>query len=718
MQYGALRIYMAFGSSGTGQCKVAEGKLILWQTECPFGIQVRNVNIAGRRTWYLLGCAAIAVLHLGATSFATAQVQNPRPPIDSFFENKAVSDPQFSPSGRYVAVRKSAKGRRDFLIVVDLETQDMKVVADYTDADVARFQWVNDNRLVFHVRDSTQTSADQEDGPGLFAVDRDGNHSVQLADRRIRRGDPQPWHALMLSQPGSQDSDWIYVMHPLYDDQGKYFRMRLRQLNTRTGESRGAPQPAVDASDFMLDFKGEPRLALSHTDIETTVYYRDPVNDEWRELASHGRYSNVRDKFRPLGFGPSGALYVIASAGQDIATLRTFDFAAGAVSKEELVAAPGYDFDGALISSSKILGVRLVTDAETNVWFDKTMQAIQKTVDKALPATVNLLTVPPRPGSPWVMVESYSDLQPSHFFLFNVQSELLVSFGSTYPAIQSKRMAQQQSFRYKARDGLEIPGLLTLPSDTAAQRLPMVVLVHGGPWIRGSSWRWQPESQFLASRGYAVLEVEYRGSTGFGLNHFSAGLKQWGLAMQDDVADGARWAIDKGYADPKRICIAGASYGGYAALMGLVNDPELYRCAFEWLGVTDIELMYTGTWFSKSDASPGYLRHGMPILIGDRIRDAEQLKATSPIKQAGRIHQPLLLAYGGEDKRVPIYHGKKFHSTVTRTNRQVEWIEYSEEGHGWSLPRNRIDFWGRVEKFLDKHIGGPAAAAGKPAGGL
>lgn len=670
------------------------------------------VNASGgwKRCYAL--CAAIAVLQFGAVSHAAAQAV-PRPPIDSFFENRAMSGPQFSPSGRYVAVRQSAKGRRDCLVVVDLETRELKVVADYSDADVGRFQWVNDNRLVFHVRDSTRTSADQEAGPGLYAVDRDGSNAVQLADRRIARSDPQPWHALMLSQPGRQDSDWIYVLHPMYDDRGKYAGTWFRHLNTRTGESRAAPAPPVDVSDFMLDFNGEPRLAFSHTDVATTIYFRDPADDQWRGLARYGHYANTGDKIKPVGFGPNGVLYVAANAGQDIATLRKFDFATGAPSKDDLVVAPGYDFDGTLVTSNKLLGVRMTTDAETNVWFDPAMQAIQKVVDKALPSAVNLLTVPPRPGAPWIMVESYSDLQPSRFFLFHTKTEQLVPFGSTYPAIQSRHMAQQESFRFKARDGLEIPALLTLPANAAPKGLPMVVLVHGGPWVRGASWRWQPESQFLASRGYAVLEVEFRGSTGFGLRHFAAGVKQWGLAMQNDIADGTRWAIANGYADPSRICIAGASYGGYAALMGLVNDPDLYRCAFEWLGVTDIELMYTGTWFSKSDATPGYLRYVMPMMIGDRVKDAEQLKATSPIKQAHRIHQPLLLAYGGEDQRVPIYHGKKFYSAVSRTNKQVEWIEYGDEGHGWSLPGNRIDFWGRVEKFLDKHIGSPAATAGK-----
>ena len=226
--------------------------------------------------------------------------------------------------------------------------------------------------------------------------------------------------------------------------------------------------------------------------------------------------------------------------------------------------------------------------------------------------------------------------------------------------------------------------------------------------MRGASWGWHPQSQFLASRGYVVLEPEFRGSTGFGAAHYKAGFKQWGLAMQNDIADGVRWAIDKGLVDPKRVCIAGASYGGYATLMGLINDPDLYKCGVDWVGVTDINLMY-GSANHTSDMSAEWKRYGMPEMIGDQVKDAAQLKATSPIEQAARIKQPLLLAYGGADVRVPIDHGTKFYSAVKRTNPNVEWVEYPEEGHGFYLPKNSIDFWSRVEKFLDKHIGKGAA---------
>jgi len=206
-----------------------------------------------------------------------------------------------------------------------------------------------------------------------------------------------------------------------------------------------------------------------------------------------------------------------------------------------------------------------------------------------------------------------------------------------------------------------------------------------------------------------VLQPEFRGSTGFGQKHFRAGWKQWGLKMQDDIADGARWAIAQGTADAKRICIAGFDYGGYATLMGLVNDPDLYKCGIDWAGTTDINLLYDGHWNFTSDLPDGWKHYGMPALVGDQVKDAEQLKATSPLVQAARIKQPLLLAYGGADMRVPLPHGTKFYKAVKQGNPDVEWVEYEEEGHGWALPKNRIDFWGRVEKFLDKNIGQAAA---------
>jgi dipeptidyl aminopeptidase/acylaminoacyl peptidase len=210
------------------------------------------------------------------------------------------------------------------------------------------------------------------------------------------------------------------------------------------------------------------------------------------------------------------------------------------------------------------------------------------------------------------------------------------------------------------------------------------------------------EVQFLASRGYAVLMPEFRGSTGYGAKLYQAGFKQWGQAMQTDLADAAQWAIAQGTADPQRICIAGASYGGYATLMGLAQDPGLYRCGIDWAGVSDIQLMYSVYW---SDNTNEFKREGMPVLIGDPKDDAAMLEAHSPLKNASRIRQPLLLAYGAWDLRVPIVHGESLRDALRPHNSNVEWVVYPDEGHGWHKPETNLDFWGRVERFLDRQIG-------------
>jgi dipeptidyl aminopeptidase/acylaminoacyl peptidase len=221
--------------------------------------------------------------------------------------------------------------------------------------------------------------------------------------------------------------------------------------------------------------------------------------------------------------------------------------------------------------------------------------------------------------------------------------------------------------------------------------------------VRGDSWEWNAQAQFLASRGYLVIQPEFRGSTGFGFAHFRAGWKQWGQAMQDDLADAANWAVQKGWADPKRIAIMGGSYGGYATLMGLIRNPELFRCGVEYAGVTDIGLMFTRP---ESDASQEALNYGMKTLIGDPQADAAMFAANSPLPLADKLRQPLLMAHGGQDRRVPIVHALKFKDAVGKVNRNVEWVAYPDEAHGWAHEADRIDFWKRVDAFLAKNLAG------------
>lgn len=648
---------------------------------------------------------AAAFLFLGA---AGAWAQAPAaPPVAAFFQNPAMGAGKMSPNGRHLALTVAPKDGRTQLLVIDVEKQGAKLVAGYADADIGRFEWVNDDRLVYTVRDNLTGQGDEIYGPGLFAVDRDGSNFRQLVHRQstfvTEIGDRKllPPHVHLLATTREQASDDVFIGYPDYNIYRSWDAVNILRLNTRTGRTTAYSRPGNSVA-WVIDAHDVPRVSTSYEKGRVAVHYLDPAGDKWRLLAE---WDAVRETgIRPVALAPDGTLFVAARKAGDLEALYRYDTAKNALNEQPIVALKDFDFRGDLIMNGKgVLGVRYVSDAEGTVWFDPQVREWQAKVDARLPGTVNRLSLPLRPELPFIAVHAYSDRDPGNVMLYNTATGKFTPLGETMRGIDPRRMANRDFLRYKARDGLEVPAWLTLPSGSKGRKLPLVVLVHGGPWVPGSQWRWEADSQFLASRGYAVLEPQFRGTLGYGFRHYRASWKQWGRSMQDDVADGARWAIAQGIVDPARICIAGASYGGYATLMGLLNDPDLYKCGIDWVGVTDVALMYSVVW---SDFDLDSKVYSMPLLIGDPDKDKEQLTATSPLAQAARIRKPLLLAYGGADRRVPIVHGTRFKQAVEKTNPDVEWVEYLEEGHGWFLVKNRIDFWSRVEKFLERNIGG------------
>jgi dipeptidyl aminopeptidase/acylaminoacyl peptidase len=261
-------------------------------------------------------------------------------------------------------------------------------------------------------------------------------------------------------------------------------------------------------------------------------------------------------------------------------------------------------------------------------------------------------------------------------------------------------MGRLDFHRIRARDGEDLPLWVTTPPGPPKPR-SAVVYVHGGPWASDPSWGWHPEEQFLASRGYVVLQPEFRGSVGYGRKHLLAGAKHWGDTMQDDVADAVRWAIDKGLVDPTRVCIIGRGYGGYAALMGPIRDPGLYRCAIAWAAVTDPALLYTADW--TSNVSEEARRYVLPRLLGDNDTDRASLISASPVDRAAEVRIPVLLAYGLLDRRM-LKHGSRMRDALSAAGNPPEWVLYPNEGHGWYNSDDRIDFWHRVEGFLAKNL--------------
>ncbi|WP_342117959.1 alpha/beta hydrolase family protein [Pseudoduganella sp. OTU4001] len=641
------------------------------------------------------------------------------PPVKDFFAPAEFKDAQLSPSGRYLALRIGKSGLRDAMAVLDTGTRAVVGGVRMSDYDVGDIRWVNDMRLVFNVVDHHLAPGDHDFAPGLYGINRDGSEQRQLVNHtyfgasttgtRIARH-TEPWNTYLLRGPitGAQDSDSIYVQRPVWREESYIIeRTELVELNTRNAKASFVNRPAQPDA-WMLDHKGQPRLMVSEQAGVETIHLRNAESGEWRALAKFPAYGHAKDGISPVGFMDDKRLLVKARLNGDMAALHVLDLVSGEVSAEPLVSLADFDFSGSPIySNKKMVGLHFVGDARGTVWFDAGMKATQADVDKQLPDLINIITPAMAPEVPWLLVASYSDRQPRFYSLYNSKTGELKVVGNSHPAINPKDMGRQDFVKIKARDGMQVPAWLTLPAQ-GGKNLPLVVLVHGGPYLRGTEWGWDADSQFLASRGYAVLEPEFRGSTGYGLKLFKAGIKQWGLAMQDDIADAVKWAVAQGYADPGRVCIMGGSYGGYATLMGLVKDPDLYRCGVAYAAVTDIPMWLGSSMSTISDVDDDYRKYGAPVLLGDLREDAERFTATSPLKQAARIKRPLLLAHGSADRRVPREHYSSLRSALEANKADAEYIEYIGEGHGWSTTANRIDFWTRVEKFLGKHIGAGA----------
>jgi len=656
---------------------------------------------------------ALIVLMPFATQTASAQNVVTPPPIADFFRKPRLEQPLLSPDGKYIAVTVRTDDDVAKLATMELaDPKNIRIVGGFADADVGMYRWANNDWLIFSSTGGQEGDVRDKPGRGLWSVNRDGSDQRQLiyvdfdntqtgSNIKSRILEPD-WGFQRVVMDGSGD---IIVHHVFGSTTHQLARVTLGRLNVQSGVLKmidtGTKSPA---KQWYVDPKGRPWAYTALEDNVIRNYLRD-ANGEW-QLWQEGKYTEYTVD-EPIYGDDAGTILVGKTGANGALELFKVDPKTLKRDAQPLISTPGYDFEGHFINNpadGKLVGFQFETDAPGTAWFVPAMKAAQVAVDKLLPGRANLLQCARcTDADPVILVSSFSGTVPGEFFQFDIKAGQLLAIGSRMPWIQPAQMAQREYTTVKARDGLEFPMLVTRPRGKAAAPRPAVMLVHGGPYVRGTHWRWEAMAQFLASRGYVVLEPEYRGSMGYGWDLFHAGWKQWGLAMQDDVTDALQMAVSKGWVDAKRVCIAGASYGGYAVLMGMIKDPDLYRCGVSWIGVTDLGYLGSLDW---SDASDEYRNYSLKTLVGDAETDADQFARTSPLKRAAELKKPLILAYGGKDRRVPMKHGLDFRDAVTAGgNKQVEWIFYEDEGHGWRRLTNNIDFWGRVEKLLGRTIG-------------
>ena len=298
-----------------------------------------------------------------------------------------------------------------------------------------------------------------------------------------------------------------------------------------------------------------------------------------------------------------------------------------------------------------------------------------------------------------VIIRTYSDRTRGAYYLFDRKDNSILKLSDLSPWIKPEQMAPMTAIKFKARDGIEINGYITLPVGVDAKNLPLVVIPHGGPSAR-DTWGFDSEVQFLANRGIAVLQVNFRGSTGYGKAFWQAGFKQWGRKMQDDVTDGVLWAVNEGFADRSRLAIYGGSYGGYSALAGAAFTPDLYACAVSYVGPSNI--------FTMLETIPPYWKPFIEMeyeMIGDPVKDKEMLREVSPVFHASNIRIPLFVAQGANDPRVNKDESDQIVEAVRKAGKDVVYMVKDNEGHGFHNEENRFDFYRELEAFFKKHLG-------------
>jgi dipeptidyl aminopeptidase/acylaminoacyl peptidase len=646
-------------------------------------------SVTSRFCCFALAFAALFCLDLRAQA-------TPRLPVEHFFRNATASSVALSPSGRYLATI-AASGKRDGIVVIDLDTMKGHLAVAYTDADVQSINWVNDERLVYRVIDN-QSGWGEQEGSGLFAVNRDGNEMRTLTPRR-------DWGAFVWRHP-----EFVSVLRDGSDDilviagERDVKSYDAYRMNTKTGRKTilTFENPGY-IRYYVFDKQGIPRAAVGGDENgqRRHVYVRDKADDKWTEVF-RGEENAAAPGWWPVAFDYDGTLYVSQRVEGETTALYKYDWA-NKKRGEKLAAHNRYDLSGGLLFDrvqKKLVGISANLDRNQTVWVDEQWARWQASIDAALPGMVNALT---RSEGSRVLVSSYSDKSPVSWYLFDPEAAKLEPIAASRPWIEAKAMGTSRFLQYKARDGLLISGYVTTPANVEAKNLPLVVLIHGGPHVRGETWGWHPAAQFLASRGYAVLQVDFRGSDGYGRKHYRAAYKQWGLAMQDDLTDGALHLVKEGLVDKNRMCLMGGSYGGYATMQGLVREPDLFKCGINIVGVTDLIMMHEVTWsdFAANRSAMAFWRR----TIGDPEKDREQLIRTSPARNADKIKAPVMIVHGAEDRRVPIVHATTMRDALIKAGNTPEWIVYNDEAHGFGLEANKYDLYTRVEAFLAKHIG-------------
>ncbi len=656
---------------------------------------------------------AFAIAICIGSAFFNAQADSSIPIADFFKKATFSGRPLLSPDGTNLAVLIPRKGRF-VLAVINLDTRDSKVVASDPDWDIANPRWVNNSRLVFSISKGSDATREENRGGGLFAINKDATGFRKLVPTlKEAEGGNIPYTPYTVLDRVGGESNELYVVNNERGRDADLGASDVFTMDTTNGRTKLLTfNNPGKVSGWLLDHKGVIRVASAlaadpvSKRIKQTVFHRATEQDAWKSI--YEAYLDDGKVMSPLAFDFDNKTLIVAGRfdGRDKAAVHIWDFSKN-IAGDMIADHPLVDIEDGLMldfDRKKLIGVAVDAMKPETIFFDAEYAKLQASLNASFPG--QLVTFQWRGKR--AVVTTRGDNNVGSAYLYDTERKVLEALYVAKPELEGKKLSAQTVVTYKARDGLSIPAYLTLPEGVAPKALPLVAYIHGGPHSR-DAFGYDPTTQMLASRGYAVLQPQFRMSTGFGWKHHTAGWRQWGLTMQDDITDGVAELVKQGVVDPKRVCIIGASYGGYATMYGLVKDPDLYQCGVNWVGVTDVKMLFTVAW---SDMRGPYMDNIGKLMHGDPKTDDAYFHKSSAIENAARIKAPVLMAYGSEDIRVPLIHGERMRDKLVKQGNTVEWMVMIGEGHGWAKEANNIKFGEAMMSFIDKYIG--KAATVKP----
>ena len=625
--------------------------------------------------------------------------------IEDFFRNREISNVQLSPDGAYLAalVRTEKDPDAKNLVVMDVVTGKSEAITGYKVADIVWYYWASKDRIIFRLTSDSDEPFVRSTGRGVFSISPDGKDFRQL----YGSGVAQIKYELGGLDSLPNDDDPILVQRrgnrPAFPD--------VYRMNIKNGKLKKIIRNKNHVFTWITDNKGVVRAGISAgsviEDLNYELIYRSDAKSPWRTLLEF--YDS--DTFTVFGFDETNSkMFVAARLDGGRYKLYAMDPETGQLGKPILEDAEYdiyYEYSNTphLVTTDEGNPVyfEYMRDRPRRKFFDAKWQMRQKIIDQALPGLENRMVGWDRDETRFLIFR-YSDRDEGSYYLYDEKEKSIRFLLAISPWLNSEKLASTKPFEYEARDGLKLHGYITRKTGDSEGPAATIILPHGGPWGIRDQWGFDREVQYLASLGYTVIQPNFRGSGGYGYDFEVSSYRQWGLQMQDDLTDATYWAIENDIADPQRICIFGASYGGYAALMGVAKEPDLYACAIGYVGVYDLELKVRGLTRGRRLKGYGRIKTWGKEAFGDYKKDVERLRSTSPVYLASEIKVPVFIVIGDNDRVVSAIHGYNMISQLKRYKKDYRFMIRRTEGHGFFAEQNVIDLYSAVGDFLGANL--------------